>query len=259
MKNKLLAATLLLVLLSLFSNTARAQLKDAVQTKEFRLEQKTKTLTSGRVVDYWFLCLNEYRVLISGQKRYIPVFPVYTEACFKTKRDRAVDTLERAVNALDSLSHGEQLMVMPPPKNGNFSGSSIWSMPDNQAKHPDDPCEHPALVFRIDENDQPYFGPRVQNPQQAAVYVRNIFDVMRTLFITHSDPSKLLAMDYPEVKILKRIWLDARQHAEKIRNIAADRSAEEVNHEDIQEAIDMLSESQRLRLLGIALLVPPKG
>ena len=254
MRNKLIILMPLLLVLSVFLTTTYAQQVDALQAKEFRLEQKTITLASGREVDDWFLCLNGYRVLISGQKRYIPVFPVYTESFFKSKRDRAVDVLERASNALDALLHGETLRVLPPPENGNFRGSSIWTEPA------DLDVEHPGLVFRIDENDQTRFGRLAQNPEHVAGYVKNIFDVMRTLFIIHTDPSKLPAlMDYPEVKILKRIWLDARQHAEKIRNVPADRSAEEVNHKDIQEAIDMLSESQRLRLLGIALLVPAEG
>ena len=229
-----------------------AQQQDALRTTEFRLEPWKGADPAGRELTAWQLCLNQYRVLVSGQKRYIPIYPTYTESCFKTIRDRAVDEHERAVNALDLLRSGESLAVLPAPTNGNFSGFGVWAAPVTQG-------DHPQLVFRADSDDVSRFGFRAQGPQDVATYVKDVFAVMITLFLEHGDPSSSPAMTYPYVKILKRVWLDARQHAEKIRNVPAERSAEEVNEQDIQEAIDMLSESQRLRLLGIALLIPSRG
>ncbi len=237
-----------IIFLMLISNI-QAQQMDALSTKEFLLEKKSVTYPSGREFSIWTLCLNGYRVLVSGQKRYIPIFPIYSESCFKTSRDRSIDVLERASNALDSLLHGETLEVLPAPENGNFSGFSIWAVPHVQE-------EHPGLVFRIDDADLHHFGFRAENTRQVANYVKNIFEVMRTLFLRRSNPSNSPAMQYPDVKILKRIWLDARQHAEKIRNIPPEKSAYLVTFEDIQEAIDMLSESQKIRLLGIAFVIP---
>lgn len=236
-----------------FAPAGYAQQKDAILTNEFRLEEEVVTHPSGRQVTVWMLCLNEYRVLVSGQREYIPVFPIYTECVFATQRDRAVDVLERASNALDCMLHGEALEVLPPPKNGSFQGSSIWVVPANLD------VEHPGLVLRVDEKDRPRFGFRAAESEWVAVYLKDIFEVMRALFLEHRNPSGSPAMTYPYVKILKRIWLDAQQHAEKIRKVPAERSAESVTQEDIQEAIDMLSESQRLRLLGIALLIPARG
>lgn len=145
------------------------------------------------------------------------------------------------------------LQVSPAPKNGNFEGSSIWVVPADLNQ------EHPGLLFRIDKADLPHFGYRALNTEQVAVYIKDIFEVMRLLFVTRSNPSNSPAMIYPDVKILKRIWLDAQQHAEKIRNVSPEDSYKHITQEDIQEAIDMLSESQRLRLRGIARLIPAKG
>ena len=240
----------ILLPITLLLNDLYAQHLDALTSKEFLLEKRTFSHPSGRPLSVWLLCLNDYTVMISGQKRHIPIFPVYTESCFNTVRDRAVDVLERACNALDCMLHGEYLEIYSSPSNGNFYGSAIWSMPKNMEQ------EHPSLVFRIDDSDISHFGFRADNTEKVARYVKNIFEVMRTLFIKHSNPSNSPAMRYPDVKILKRIWLDARQHAEKIRNVPPEKSAQSVTQSDIQEAIDMLSESQRLRLLGIALLIP---
>ena len=252
MKKNLHFVLIILLIASSSCFVASAQEQDALQTKEFRLEEKKITTPAGTELITWQLCLNGYRVLISGQKQYIPIYPVYTECCFKTIRDRAIDALERASNALDSLLHGETLRVIPAPQNGNFQGSGIWTIPTDMDK------EHSGLVFRIDNSDVSHFGFRAQDAEDVAVYVKDVFDIMRTLFLERTDPSDSPAMDYPHAKILKRVWLDARQHAQMIRNISPDESAESVTQEDLQEAIDMLSESQRLRLLGIALLIPVK-
>ena len=234
---------------TIFCNHVYAQHLDAFTSKEFRLQQRSFSHPSGRQISLWMLCLNGYSVMISGQKRYIPVFPIYSPSCFDSSRERAIDVLERASNALDCMLHGETLEIFPAPTNGNFLGSAIWTMPKTD-------IEHPGLVFRIDEADVSHFGFRANGTEDVARYVKNIFQVMRTLFIRHSNPSSSPTMIYPDVKILKRIWLDARQHAEKIRGVSPEKSAEAVTQGDIQEAIDMLSESQRLRLLGIALVIP---
>lgn len=241
------------LIVSCVSLIANAQHEDALQSREFHLEEMKITKPGAREVIMWELCLNQYYVMISGQKEYIPVFAIYSESCFKTMRDRAIDALERASNSLDSLSHGETLQVFPAPKNGNFTGSSIWTVPMNMQ------VEHPGLVFRIENEDVAHFGFRARDADDVANYVKDIYEVMWSLFVGHTNPSNSPAMSYPYVKILKRIWLDARQHAEKIRDVPPEQSAQSVTQQDIQEAIDMLSESQRLRLLGIALLIPSKG
>lgn len=262
MRNNLRAITLLVLALAVFSTNAHAQQDDALRTNEFCLIKREfiPPLWCDKV-EAWLLCLREYPVLISTETRYIPVFPVYSECCFKNQRHRAVDVLERASNALDALLHEEHLEVLFPPVNGNFRGSSIWTVPADRR------AEHPGLVFRIDEKDVDHFGSYVSHPpvsverrtEYVARYVMEIFSVMRTLFLKLSDPSDSgVVENYPEVKILKRIWLDARQHVENELKVPADKSAERVRHRDIQEAIDMLSESQRLRLLGIALMIPVK-
>lgn len=251
---KKIAWLVFLVVALLATATAYAGIeKDAMNSEEFVLIERNVLDPSGQTeVSSWELSLQGYYVMVSGEKKKIPVYPIYSESCFKTIKDRAVDVLERVCNALDCMLHGEQLKVVKAADNGNFNGHGVWCDPGTDA-------EHSSLAFRVDEKDVSRFGINANKRSKVvANYAMEIFEVMRTFFLEKKNPTKLSAMDYPYVKVLKRVWLDAQQHAEKIRDISPDISAQSITTTDIQEAIDMLSESQRQRLLGIAVIIPPK-
>ena len=169
--------------------------------------------------------------------RNILILVVNTPAEFDTVKDRTASVVEKVNTAFDIMRSGGSLEIEQYDNN-----LAIWS-------HKTD-LEHPIRVLTVTEEDtQKMDG--VSSLASHAEYKRTLLRSYYSLFVGFQLPEKEPLVENTRTgRILKRIYLDAKQHAKEIGG------RDEINMEDVREAIYMLGPEQRLRLYRLPFSAP---
>lgn len=108
---------------------------------------------------------------------------------------------------------------------------------------------HPLVAAEFDPIDSDRF-PGADSPQSLARYYAELLKAYVTLFFQYQLPEDSWVMKgTDDGRILKRIYLDAKQHGENFGRAAPGRA-------DLEEAIKMLDEDQRRRLYLLPMTIP---
>jgi hypothetical protein len=174
----------------------------------------------------------------------LPLLTVRTPAEYASVEERTAHVAERIGIAFDILeANPANNFYLQPEENGQ----AIWVS-----------CagfKHDFRVLTITEEDAARV-PRtmsgvLQKSSEVAQYVKSVLEAYHKLFLAYKLPEETaIVTGTKEGKILKRIFLDAQQHASQIRH------SSNMTKEDIIEAINMLPAEQRLRLYGLPLRIP---
>jgi len=177
--------------------------------------------------------------------RPLPVLLVTTEGRFADIQARTTFIVEQLNCAFDILNHGGTLEII------SYGGRpSIW------ARASSGPLRHLLRVITIHQLDWQKV-PRGRSAECYTAYVKSLLESYHALFIKRELPSGTpLAQHTRQGRILKRIYLDAVQHAKEIRGATEVNGKVQVSTEDIREAIYMLDVDQRERLYNLPIIVP---
>jgi hypothetical protein len=174
----------------------------------------------------------------------LPLLTIRTAGKYASVEERTAHVTERIGVAFDMLEQDSANSLF---LRTDEDGEGIWVS-----------CvgfKHDFRIMTISKEDAARM-PRtmsavLQTSSEVAEYVKSILEAYHKLFLTYKLPEGTeILTGTREGTILKRIYLDALEHAERIGGRKA------IKKVDIVESINMLDRDQRLRLYGLPLRVP---
>jgi len=168
----------------------------------------------------------------------ITFLTIPTTGDMESLENRAIKVWERLNTGLDILLKKGGYLIVEEDEKGNpaIYVEAEW-------------LKVPHRIISIFPEDVEYFG-GANSQIEMAEYLKDLLYTFLTFFYGYKLPEGSPILNTRDGKIIKRLYLDAMEHAKVIRH------SNSIERVDIQEAINMLSESQRERLNLLSFIIP---